>query len=172
MYRGIKFHPYFLGLADTDFPLAVDVAQQAEKKGLWVAVCCSYGTKNVFSISGARLIAALSQSVSDTPLIALHGGGKAILDVMSIAFETPNLFLETSFSIPFWVGSSVEADYVFAMRKLGCHRWIYGSDHPFVTMEDGRREIDSFFKRHHFSDIEVEAIISGTAHTQLGLGEK
>jgi predicted TIM-barrel fold metal-dependent hydrolase len=169
---GIKFHPYFLELADTDFPLAVDVALRAEQKGLWVAVCCSYGTKNVFSISGARLIAEISKSLSDTPLIALHAGGKAILDVMSIAIETPNLFLETSFSIPFWAGSSVETDFVFAMRKIGCDRWIYGSDHPFVTMEDGLREIDSFFKRHHFSDIEVEAITSGTAHTQLGLRGK
>jgi uncharacterized protein len=167
---GIKFHPYFLGLADTDFPLAIDVALRAEKKGLWVAVCCSYGTKNVFRISGARLIAAISQSLKDTPLIALHGGGKAILDVMSIAIETPNLFLETSFSIPFWIGSSVEADYVFAMRKIGCHRWIYGSDHPFVTMEDGLREIDGFFKQHGFSDAEIEAITSGTAHAQLGFG--
>ena len=163
---GIKFHSYFQNLAEHDYPSAIAVAQRASQRGLWVVVCCSYGTRRVYAVSGVRLVVALS-SVIKTPMVALHAGGALVLDVMSIAFETPNLFLESSYSLPFWCGSSVETDFVFAMRKLGADRWLYGSDHPHIGLEDSRREIDAFFKRHCFKDREIRQILGETARSAL-----
>lgn len=165
---GIKFHPYFLHLEDQDFPKAVDVAKRASERGLWVVVCCSYGTKHVYSVSGVRLVAALAQNGGvKTPVIGLHGGGKAIIELMSIAYDMPNLLLETSYSLPFWIGSSVETDFVFAMNKLGSGRWIYGSDHPFMPMEKSRNEIFSFFSKHGFSEPDIETIMIENAQKHL-----
>jgi len=165
---GIKFHPYFLHLEDKDFPKAVEVAKRAAKKGLWIVVCCSYGTKHVYSVSGVRLVAALAQSWSgDVPVIGLHGGGKAVIELMSIAYDMPNLLLETSYSLPFWIGSSVETDFVFAMRKLGRERWIYGSDHPFMPMAASRESIFQFLHDHGFTAEDTEMILYKNARQYL-----
>ncbi len=159
---GIKFHPYELNLADHDFPAAIGVAQYAGARGLWCAICCSYGTLRVFDVSGVRLVSALARAVK-TPLIALHGGGRMVLEVMSMAFDAPNLLIDTSFSVSFWRGSSVETDFAFAIRKLGAHRWLYGSDHPYVTMQHSRDETLAFLEAHHFSAADIEQLMAQTA---------
>jgi FAD/FMN-containing dehydrogenase len=166
---GIKFHPYFLGLESKDFGLAVSVARKAERHGLWVAVCNSYGTKDVYRIRPVELLIAICNEVSSVPVISLHAGGARILDVMSAAFDFPNLLLETSFSLPFWVGSSVETDFVFVLRKLGMDRWIYGSDHPHVDLKSSLESIRAFCARHDFSESEQAQLLSGTAQQKLGM---
>lgn len=165
--RGIKFHAYFQGLTDDTFAQAVTVAERAAKRSLWIAVCCSYGTRRVYDVSGMRLLAALSQTVTTTPLVCLHAGGRLVLDAMSIALDASNVFLETSFSIPFWLGSSVETDFVFALRKMGVDRWIYGSDHPHVELAEAKDATLSFLTRHGFSDREVERVFGDTARAEL-----
>ncbi len=159
---GVKLHPYLLELADRDFPCAAALARHAARLGLWIAIDCSYGTRRMYDISGVRLAIALSEAV-ETPIIALHGGGKLVLDVMSLAMEAPNVWLDLSFSIPFWCGSSVETDFAFAIRKLGAERCLYGSDHPYVPLDQAIDEVCGFLERHGFADGEIEAIMGGTA---------
>jgi len=159
---GIKFHPYMLALTDAEFPWALGVAARAAEKGMWIVVDCSYGTRRMYDVSGVRLAIALSEAIR-TPIIAVHGGGKLVLDVMSLALDSPNVFLEISFSIPFWLGSSVETDFAFAIRKLGPERCLYGSDHPYVPLDDGIRITTDFLERHAFNTREIETVMMGTA---------
>lgn len=155
---GIKFHPYFLGLEDADFGKAVLAAKRAAKHGLWVCVCCSYGTKNVYKISGIRLLLALLEANIDTRIIALHSGGRHVLDVMLAAFDAPNVMLELSFSIPFWIGSSVEQDFLFAIRKLGADRFLYASDHPHMDMQENAETVRAWLAGNGFKDDQIAKI--------------
>lgn len=164
---GIKFHPYFLRLEERDFPRAVRVAKRAEMHGLWIAVCNSYGTIDVQRIQPVRLLIAICREVRMVPVVSLHAGGARVLEVMSVAFDCDNLLLETSFSLPFWNDSSVEADFAFAMRKLGADRWLYGSDHPHVDLAVAQDEMHAFFDRHRFSASEAERVMIGTATERL-----
>lgn len=166
--RGLKFHPYLQDLADVSFPAAAGLAKRAENHGMWVAVCCSYGTVRVHTISGPRLVAALVRSGVAAPIVALHAGGAAALEVMSIALEAPNVFLETSFSIPYWNESSVEQDLAFAMRKVGASRCLYGSDHPHVPVGEAPGHLRHFLKRHGFELEDVATIFHGTAVSEFG----
>jgi len=159
---GIKLHPYLLDLVDQDFPSAAALAQQAARHGLWIAVDCSYGTRRMYEVSGVRLAIALSEAV-ETPIVALHGGGKLVLDVMSLAMDAPNVWLDLSFSIPFWCGSSVEGDFAFAIRKLGAERCLYGSDHPYVPLGQAIGEVRNFLQRHSFTSREIDQIMGATA---------
>lgn len=159
---GIKLHPYLLDLVDQDFPQAAALARQASRHGLWIAIDCSYGTRRMYEVSGVRLAIALSEAV-ETPIVALHGGGKLVLDVMSLAMAAPNVRLDLSFSIPFWCGSSVETDFAFAIRKLGAERCLYGSDHPYVPLGQAIGEVQDFLQRHNFTSREIEQIMGGTA---------
>jgi predicted TIM-barrel fold metal-dependent hydrolase len=165
--RGIKFHPYFMGLEDKDFDKAVAAARRAETHGMWVCVCCSYGTKNVYRISGIRLLLALIQAEIRTPIVALHAGGRHVLDVMLACYDAPNVMLEISFSIPYWLGSSVEQDFLFAMRKLGVERFMYASDHPHQPLEQNLATVWEWLTSNGFSETEQALIFSGNAKRAL-----
>ena len=167
--RGIKFHPYIQKLHDGTFAKVVGLARRAAEAGLWIAVCCSYGTVDVFDISGPRLVAALVRGGITAPIVALHAGGAAVLDVMSVALDAGNVFLETSFSVAFWRDSSVESDLAFAIRKVGVDRCLYGSDHPYVDMKDSIAWTASFLDRHGFSESEMRMLFSGTATGLIGI---
>lgn len=161
--RGIKFHAYFLDLEDRDFDKAVLVAQRAAARGLWVCVCCSYGTRNVYRISGIRLLLTLVQARIETPLIALHAGGRHVLDVMLAACDAPNVMLELSFSIPYWLGSSVEQDFQFAIRKLGASRFLYASDHPHQPLDANIATMRNWLTAIGICAADQELIFNGNA---------
>jgi predicted TIM-barrel fold metal-dependent hydrolase len=113
-----------------------------------------------------RLAAHLS-GVVRCPIVMSHGGGRQVLDAMLVAADAPQVLLETSFSLPYYVGSSIEIDFAFAMRKLGASRWMYGSDAPFVPVPRSLEIAREFFDRHGFSAAEIEQILHGTASALL-----
>lgn len=167
--NGIKLHPYFLGLEERDTGAVVRLAKHVEARGLWMVICNSYGTKALYRVRPTHLLAAICEAVTRVPIVSLHAGGAKVIDAMSIALDCPNLLLETSFSLPFWVGSSVETDFVFAMRKLGLDRWVYGSDHPYVDAGASLDAMRAFAARHRFSDQELEQLLARTAIERLGV---
>jgi predicted TIM-barrel fold metal-dependent hydrolase len=96
-----------------------------------------------------------------------HGGGRQVLEAMLVAADAPQVLLETSFSLPYYVGSSVDTDFAFAMRKLGAARWMFGSDAPFVPLGESVERTREFFDRHHFTAAEADQIFHGTAAALL-----
>jgi uncharacterized protein len=160
--RALKFHPYLQQIAAEDFPLAQALAKVAASLGMFVMVCCSYGTRALDRYSGVRLAASLSEHVA-CPIVMSHAGGAQVIDAMLVAADAPNLYLDTSFSLPYYLGSSVETDFAFAMRKLGMHRWVYGSDAPFVAMKDALDVTVDFLERHRFGSRDIDDILYVTA---------
>jgi predicted TIM-barrel fold metal-dependent hydrolase len=113
-----------------------------------------------------RLAAALSGHVR-CPIVMSHAGGRQILDAMLLAEDARQVVLDTSFSLPYYLGSSIETDFAFAMRKLGAARWVYGSDAPFVSLEDSLSATRRFLDAHRFAAKDVEQILHGTAAALL-----
>jgi uncharacterized protein len=165
--RGIKLHAYMQGLGDDAMPGIEKVARAAAARGLWIAVCCSYGTAKIYEHSGVRILAKLAQAIDSVPLIALHSGGAKVLDVMSIAIDRPNVIMDLSLSIPFWRGSSVETDFAFAIGKVGAHRCMFSSDHPFIELRTALHETEDFLRTHKFSDNDVRTIFYETGAALL-----
>lgn len=160
-FNGIKFHPYMQGLGDGDFPAAVEIAKKAEGLGLWVAVDASYGTLDVFAQNGVRLAAAVAKEVKSAPIILMHLGGRMALEAMAVALAAPNVLLEMSLSIPFWLGSSVEQDFAFAIRQVGANRCMFSSDHPFIALDTALDATKGFFDKHGFSEQDQERMFLG-----------
>jgi uncharacterized protein len=162
----LKFHPYLQKIVPADFDRAAALAQEAARLGMFVMVCCAYGTRALERHDGVRLAARIADAVP-CPIVMSHGGGRQILDAMLVAADAPQVLLETSFSLPYYEGSSIETDMVFAMRKLGASRWMYGSDAPFVPLAASLAQTRAFFERHRFSAADVDQILYGTAATLL-----
>ena len=162
----LKFHPYLQQIVPDDYDRASALARDADRLGMFVMVCCSYGTRALERHDGVRLAARFADRVS-CPIVMSHGGGRQVLDAMLVAADAKQVLLETSFSLPYYVGSSIETDFAFAMRKLGAARWMFGSDAPFVPLGEAIASTRAFFDRHRFTSAETDQIFHGTAAALL-----
>jgi len=165
--RALKFHPYLQRIDRAQFSRACELARTAQSLGMFVMVCGSYGTRALGRYSGVELASALSDHVT-CPIVLSHAGGAKVLDAMLLAADAVNVYLDTSFSVPYYIGSSVETDFAFAMRKLGTHRWVYGSDAPFYGPKEALAVTLQFFERHRFTTAEIDDVLYVTAARLLG----
>ncbi len=161
-FCSIAFHSYLQEIEAADFDKVLELAKVAEKLGLFICICSAYGSKKIYKYHSLPLAVHLAESVN-CPIVLIHGGGAKILEAFLIADMFPNIYLETSFSLPYWMGSSIEMDFAYVMKKLGCHRWMYGSDAPFMSFEQSIQTHMEFFKKYNFSDRDIDNVLSGTA---------
>ena len=164
--RSITYHPYLQNMSRIDWPQAVAYAQEAARLGMFVCICSAYGSRGIYLVDVLPFATAVAEAV-DCPVVFSHGGGAKVLDAMLAADAFPNVLLETSFSLSYWLDSSVETDMAYAMRKLGAHRWLYGSDAPFIPMATALNDHLRFFERHGFAQGDVKAILGGNARKYL-----
>lgn len=167
---GIKFHSYIQRIGELDFKQALDVALFAQEHRLFICIDASFGTTRMYEFDNLKLAAHLAEAVDRVPIILLHSGGARILQAMLLAVERKNIWLETSFSLPYYIGSSIEHDLVFAYKKIGCDRVLYGSDHPYVSLTEGLTVTQRFLKKHCFNSKETEQIFCGNALRLSGYG--
>ena len=160
---GVKFHSYVQRIEKHDFCAVIESAKLAAARGMFICVDASYGTTYLYERDNLRLAALLARAITAVPVVILHSGGARCLEAMLIALDCPNVYLETSFSLPFYKGSSVEADFAFAYRKVGVDKILYASDFPYVTVVESLRCIDEFFNKFKFSEAERSAILGDNA---------
>jgi uncharacterized protein len=165
-FKAIKLHPYLQKIGPKDYSRAGELAKRAAELGMFLVVDCSYGTKHLYEYNGVKLCAYLSNLIS-TPIIMAHSGGALAIDALSLAMAANNIYLETSFSLDFWQGSSVEQDLAFAFKKLGSERCLYGSDAPFIDIKDSLKTANNFFKKYNFTKKDIDNILYNSAKALL-----
>jgi predicted TIM-barrel fold metal-dependent hydrolase len=161
--NGVKFHSYVQEISRADIPLAVQAARAAASLGFFICIDASYGTSRMYEFDNLLLAAEIINVVSSVPIIILHSGGARCWDAMLLSVGTPNVYLETSFSLPFYEGSSIEDDFAYIYRKIGCDRVLFASDLPYVGLSDALECANRFFERHGFAEDERQAILGGNA---------
>lgn len=167
-FSSITFHPYLQEIEPSDFDTIAKLCQRAESLGLFICVCTAYGSKKIFRHHSLPLVVHLADRLT-CPIVLVHGGGAKVLEAFLIAEMYPHIYFETSFSLPYWIGSTIETDIAFVMKRLGSHRCMFGSDTPFISLEEAFQTHLSFFERHHFKDADIEKIMGKTAATLLGI---
>lgn len=167
-FKSIVLHPYLQNFEPQSYKWVIDCAREAERKELIISLCCAYGGPLIYLVEPLQVVRSIADQVNG-PIVIVHGGGAKILEALLLADIYNNIFLDTSFSLHWWIGSSIENDFAFAMKKLGSERWMFGSDDPFLQIEDSLKTHWSFFDRHGISSQEQENIMNGTAHRLLRL---
>ena len=89
---------------------------------------------------------------------------------MLLALDKKNIYLDTSFSLPYYIGSSLETDYAFAYKKIGTHKILYGSDNPYVNPAISLKAHMSFFEKYNFSPKEIEDILYNNSQKIINVG--
>lgn len=157
--RSVLFHAYHQQITTADYPDILRVAQfVSARKGL-VCIDTSYGTARMYTYDNLKLAAFISEMITTTPIILVHAGGLRILEAMLLADLQPNIYLETSFSVDYYRGSSIAQDFAFAFRKLGAERILYGSDFPYVDPAQAAAQMRQYLEEHGFSSAEQAAIM-------------
>jgi len=167
-FRGLTFHSYLQRIAPPDYETVAELAALAHEARLFTGLCTAYGSKRIFDFHSLPLAAAVARSVSG-PVLLYHAGGARILEAMLMCEMWPQLLLETSFSLTYWLGSSVETDFAFAFRKIGCERVLFGSDAPFLSRSRAIHDHQNFLARHGFAPVECDRILRRNAADLLGI---
>ena len=159
---GIKFHSYFQRIGTEDFPAVLRTAKRAQEKGAFICVDTSYGTSGMYRFDNMKLACLLADELT-CPIILVHSGGLRVMEAMLLAEEKKNIFLEGSFTLAFYKGSTIEQDIVFAYSKLGASRLLYGSDHPYVNINKSVEIAMEYLEKCGFSGQQVHDVMYGNA---------
>jgi hypothetical protein len=162
--NAVKFHSYVQQIARPDIEDAVAAARQAEALGLFICIDASYGTVGMYDYDNLLLAVKVLNVVKTVPVVILHSGGARCLDAMLLLLDSQNAYLETSFSLSFYKGSTVESNLAFCYKKAGAGRVLYASDSPYISMDESLRVINEFFDRHEFGMDDRDGILSLNAH--------
>jgi predicted TIM-barrel fold metal-dependent hydrolase len=106
----------------------------------------------MYETGGVQLGHEMAKTV-DSPIVLAHGGGAKIHEAFLTAETFENIYLDTSFSLPYWSGSSVEEDFAFAMREMDLDRWVWGTDIPFANVHDSIHCVEDLLERHSLADM-------------------
>lgn len=155
----VKFHCYFQKIAESDFESVLELSKAAAEIGMPIMIDTSYGSTGMFRYDNLKLASYLLEEINSVPIVLLHSGGARALEAFLLADACPNVYLETSFSLPYYIGSSVERDLAFAYKKVK-DKVIYGSDFPYVDMDTSISTFMNFMQNWHFSENETEAFLN------------
>lgn len=164
--KSLKFFTYEQEVIEKNFEHIGKIAKKAEELGFFISICCTYGSKKIYTNDGIKLAIYLSDIVK-CPIIMAHAGASRVFDAMSVAFDCPQVYLDLAFTLVYWQGSSVIPDVAFAIKKLGSERFLYGSDHPFVSFQESQKTALDFFNKYDFSKEDIENIMYKNAEKLL-----
>jgi len=162
-FRGIKIHPrtqHFTlrekgvfhiakHIASHDFPLTIDCFPSFKFTHL---------SEDMFPNAFDKL----AKACPETNIIMAHMGGHRLLDAFAVARSNPNIFLEVAYTFHFFRNSSVERDMIFAIKKLGSRKIIYGTDYPAIGIKEGFNMFNKLCDRHKIGLEEKRDLFCGT----------
>lgn len=154
----IKFHSYQQRISIDQFDSFVLLAKYAEELNMPILVDASYGSLYMYDFDNLLLISTLAKSIKSVPIVILHSGGSRVLEAMLLAESCPNIYLETSFTLPYYLNSTIELDLAFAYKTINSDKIIYASDHPYIKHSDSLHSAHLFFNKHNFSSADKENI--------------
>lgn len=155
----VKILPYEQQLFYEDYDLICEYAKKIQKHGMILTVCGSYGSRDIYRTNGVEMAAQILNAGFKNPLIVAHGGMVRQLDVFSLMCAYPNLFMDISFTIPYWWKSRVIGDLYFTMEKCDFERIFWGSDYPDCSYKSSINYFDMFCEKYKISLVNKEKIL-------------
>lgn len=158
----VKFHSYQQEILLECFDSYITIAKWAELLGMPIFIDASYGSLGMYAFDNLKLVAEIASEIKSVPIVILHSGGARAIEALLLAEAATNIFLETSFSLPYYRNSTIEQDFAFAYKKLGADRVVYASDYPYIDHVTSLHAALGFCERHSFNSEDQEWIFKNT----------
>ncbi len=165
--HGVKLHPRRQGFTIEHVRETIQLVEQvAELKVPILFDAFPYGD-TYYKIQEVRLIHEVAQAVPQADIIMAHTGGIHVMDALMVVKGNRNVVVDVSFT-PFWfAGSTVYADLLFVLRKLGANRILHGSDSPEVPVGRAVEDTLSLCDQIGFTEADRSLIFSGNIQRLL-----
>jgi predicted TIM-barrel fold metal-dependent hydrolase len=112
--------------------------------------------------------ADLARQCPETRIIWAHMGGHHVIDFMMLAKRLPNVYLDMSYSLLYYRGSSVPMNMVYAMRSMGFERIFYGSDYPDRPLLESLQGSLEVLRTHGIGEVELRKLLAINAINFFG----
>lgn len=165
LLHAVKLHPYQQQIREDEYAGILKTLQKVDIQKL-ILIDTSYGSLDLFTFHPLKLAAYLAKHLPHK-IVLLHSGGAKIIDAMLIAEANANIYLDTSLSLEYYIGSSVGEDMMFAYKKVGAERVLYGTDRPFFGFAP--QQCAELFEGYGFGSNAIERIMYDNAIELLGL---
>jgi predicted TIM-barrel fold metal-dependent hydrolase len=139
-FRGVKLHPRLNGYDPLDSK-AIAVISAASEAGLIVFLDTLFRQRARSTSSAADIIDRIATTVAGAPIVLLHAGGPALLEVAEIVRLHHALVLDVSYTLLAYAGSSLDEDLRWVLGHLD-QRVVVGSDMPEHTPFDAFRRVE------------------------------
>ncbi len=166
--RFVMVNSYLQQIGKEDYTKVIDAFSYAASLDINICIDGSYGTSRMFAYDNIELACEVAYEISEVPIVIIHSGGLRVLQAMLLALDKENVWLDTSFSLPYYLGSSLETDFAFAYKNMDCKRVVYGSDIPYLNSDKAVELHLDFFNRHQFTEEQVTQIMYTNALELLG----
>lgn len=161
--KGLKLHPRIQKI-NLSGKKIVRVVKRAAALNIPLLFDCfpQWDANFVINKTFPERIGELAQEVPEAKIIMAHAGGYKLWDAFFIARANSNIYLDFSFSISYFKGSSIEQDLGFILKKLGAKRCIYGSDYPEVSMPESLKDAREMVEKINLSSEEKDYFFGKT----------
>ena len=131
---GIKIHPRFQGIG-IDVLSQMDFISKLAEVRLPIMICGWQQSSNVHVDALSPLyIDRLAKKHPQLPIILSHMGGYRFWDAYTVARSNPMVYLDCSYFLQAFVGTSLESDFFAVLDKID-RKVIYGSDFPEISIK-------------------------------------
>lgn len=103
--------------------------------------------------------ARLAKSCPESRMVFAHFGGHQCIDMMMLAKRLPNVWLDLSFSLLYFRGSSVVKDLLYCCESLKFNRVMYGSDYPDRSIAESLDGSLEQFETHGIDEQNLELLL-------------
>lgn len=167
-FKGLKLHSRLQKFALNDSRI-IPVIQKASEFNIPILVdTFPYGSGSIKHNLPLHLD-GLASKVPDVKIIMAHMGGHRFLDAMIVALSNKNVYLELSYTLPFFQNSIFEKIIEFVIKKVGAHRVIYGSDHPEMPLKETFERTKEILNKFDLTSRETELIFGGTIRSLINI---
>lgn len=145
-FIGVKLHPRLNRYDPLDprvLSLLDEMAGWSAHLPVWL---CTY-----FYYQGSALRRSAVETIFElvgrypaVPFVLAHSGGPEILRLAHVVRNCPNAFLDLSFTLSRYLGSSVEMDIRYLLRTFE-NRLVFGSDFPEISQVQALSDLDNLF---------------------------
>jgi hypothetical protein len=160
--NAVTFHSYFQKITVDKYSSVLGLSKVAAGLNMPILIDASYGSTDMYIYNNLSLAGSILSEITDVPVVLMHSGGARAMEAFLLADACPNVFLDTSFSVPYYMDSTIEKDLAYAYKRIGVERVLFGSDFPYVSFENAVSKTRLFFERNGFSDPEIEIVFSNS----------
>jgi predicted TIM-barrel fold metal-dependent hydrolase len=169
-FIGLKLHPR-LQEHPVDSEATIELVRYAGQLGVPVLIdAFPDGTHLMQGFEPLRY-AVVARECPGTRIIWAHMGGHFVLDFMMLAKRLPNVYMDMSYSLLYFRGSSVPMNMVYAMRSMRFDRIFYGSDYPDRSLRESLQSSIEVLRANGVGEPDLHKLLAGNACQFFGWSE-